>query len=287
MSQFGKNLRHLRTMAGETQKKLAQAVNCSDTLISKYESGEREPSQEVLEAVSRRYCKTVDQLLNSDLTDIQPFSFETDGARKLVDAAKRIFPLVKTETALLNKDFRNAMRACEEMLNVASNNGSIRSESLARCGELFELAAADEQCKYEASANQLWVMMQIWNALFYTVEAQKKLSEAVYKREDRPSFFQVLLDVRTSKTPKEVEKKQATYIAAVDETYMDLVRVLKSDNTWSALGDYYLTLRFLTGMVNNDVSAEFNTQIGIQLLRALAALGNEYAYNAMKASYEI
>ena len=286
MSQFGKNLRHLRTMAGETQKKLAQAVNCSSTLISKYESGEREPSKEILEAVSRRYCKTVDQLLYSDLTVIQPFSFETDGMGKLVDAARSIFPIAKTETAMLNEHFRNAISICEEILNVASNNGNFRSASLARCGELFELAAEDEQCKYEASANQLWVMMQIWSALFYTEEELKKLSEAVYKRENRPSFFQVLMDVRTSKTSKELAEKQSSYIAVVDELYMDLVRVLKSDNMWSALGDYYLAIRFLTGMIDNGESAAFNLQIGIQLLRALTALGNEYAYNALKASYE-
>ena len=287
MSQFGKNLKHLRKMAGETQKQLAKALHCTDSAISKLESGKISPSRDQLEAISRRYCKTVDQLLYADLTNIQPFSFETDGLKEIVSASKHIFPLINSDTAQLNRSFSIAYKKCTEIIDAASANRSISTASLVRCGELFDLAAEDDQCRYEASANQLWVILQMWGALIISGEAQEELSEAVYKRENRQSFFQALLEVRTVITSKEVEEKQSSFIALFSEKYLELIRVLKSDNSWSALGDYYLALRFFFGMIDNGESAAFNTQIGMQLLKALVSLGNEYAYNTLKACFDL
>ena len=66
----------------------------------------------------------------------------------------------------------------------------------------------------------------------------------------------------------------------------DAIKVLKSDIEWADLGDYYLALTFMFDMVDTELSAEFNIEIGNQMLIAYAELGNTYAVQFINTVFE-
>ena len=60
-------LRELRTLAGITQKELAEKIRSTQTTIGKYERGELEPSIDTLKLFSRIFEVSVDYIIgNSD-----------------------------------------------------------------------------------------------------------------------------------------------------------------------------------------------------------------------------
>ena len=60
------NLKDIRKKRGYTQKNVADYLNCSPVVYSRYESGKREPSIEVLLLLSEFFGVTVDYLLGKE-----------------------------------------------------------------------------------------------------------------------------------------------------------------------------------------------------------------------------
>jgi transcriptional regulator with XRE-family HTH domain len=59
-------LKELRKERKILQRQVAEAINCSQAVYSRYESGEREPSKEILAALADFYGVSVDYLLGRD-----------------------------------------------------------------------------------------------------------------------------------------------------------------------------------------------------------------------------
>ena len=91
---FGKNLQHLREMHGETLTELGDAVYLGNTAIKNYESGVRNPKPQVLAALAKHYGKTVDELLNTDLSELGKMDFKFEGPKAMVELWKVMLPLV-------------------------------------------------------------------------------------------------------------------------------------------------------------------------------------------------
>ena len=78
--QLGKNIRQAREYSQLTQKELASFLGVDQSLISKFESGERAISADSLEKISSLLCFPIKELLQSD--NINPkgeVAFRTDG----------------------------------------------------------------------------------------------------------------------------------------------------------------------------------------------------------------
>ena len=61
-----KNLKFLRQKQNLKQKDLSKILNCSQTLISKWEKNEREPDIEVLKKLSKLFNCSIDYLLDNE-----------------------------------------------------------------------------------------------------------------------------------------------------------------------------------------------------------------------------
>lgn len=68
---------------------------------------------------------------------------------------------------------------------------------------------------------------------------------------------------------------------------MEGIRILKEIPEWSQLGDYYLALRYIIGMVENDNNQDMNILIGEEFMINLFELDNKYAtlYLEKKSSF--
>jgi transcriptional regulator with XRE-family HTH domain len=80
---FGENLARLRKSRGYTQRKLTDALGLSQTAISMYETGNREPSFETLEKIADFFNVPMSTLMPSeDKTDDEKVSRIADALHK-------------------------------------------------------------------------------------------------------------------------------------------------------------------------------------------------------------
>ena len=61
---------------------------------------------------------------------------------------------------------------------------------------------------------------------------------------------------------------------------------LKKSDLWCDLADYYLALQYVWGIINNDLTFEFNCRIGAEMLDTLVSVKNKYAKEYMLMSIE-
>lgn len=81
---FGRILKNLRKDRGDTQADLAKYLGISRSAISMYESGEREPDFETLEAIADYFNVNMNFLLGQ--TE-DPYDYENDSNNRLGDEA--------------------------------------------------------------------------------------------------------------------------------------------------------------------------------------------------------
>ena len=67
-----------------------------------------------------------------------------------------------------------------------------------------------------------------------------------------------------------------------DEIITVLIRLLKETEEGAEIGDYYLALRYVLGMVDTGYSNEMNQAVGMQMMMSFAQLGNRYAFDYIK-----
>lgn len=79
------NLKKLRAQRSLSQKAVADGVGCSPTVYSRYETGERQPSIEMLLALSKFFNVSVDYLIGNPEMTVPYFS---DAEIELVMAAR-------------------------------------------------------------------------------------------------------------------------------------------------------------------------------------------------------
>lgn len=99
-------MKELRKSAGLTMRELGQKVGVTESTVSLYESGKREPSQTVLKALADALDCSVDYLLGVDEkpVDMTDFTFAMHGAeRDLTDHDKEMLLQMARKLAEANK----------------------------------------------------------------------------------------------------------------------------------------------------------------------------------------
>lgn len=59
---FADRLKNLRSLAGESQKYLANILGISDVMISQYENGKKMPGREMMKKIAKHYGTTLSDL---------------------------------------------------------------------------------------------------------------------------------------------------------------------------------------------------------------------------------
>ena len=116
-SKIASNIRNLRLVYGETQEELGRAINVENNTISMYESGNRQPDLQMLHVIAEHYGVLVDEIMNSDLFDVNPFdtliSISIEHSLAIVQS---MFPFVKSDEALQEPHFAKAYELTEKLL---------------------------------------------------------------------------------------------------------------------------------------------------------------------------
>ena len=285
MEKLGKNIKQLRRMHGETLGDLGDAVFVKNTTIKNYEKGDRLPDPEKVAAIAKHYGKTVDELINSDLTslgdtgDVVNFP---EGVEAWFDLWENMVPLKCSGRALDNPDFKKAYEKCCEMVNKGKNLEPIATISLLPCFDLFE-KALDTGDLPEAAANIMWLILLLWSNMF-DAQTMNNIMEVLNETDQKKRNKAV---IKANNINTETQKMRAEFIEEMNDTVLSIIKMLKADPEWADLGDYYLGLRYVLGMVDTGLSLEMNKAVGMQMMLSLVQIGNDYAYRLLKTSLEL
>lgn len=277
---LGENIKNLRKIYGETLHDLATVVNYGNTTIKNYESGERQPDVQTLRTIAAHYGKTVDELLNADLSDLTAMNFTIGNSNELVKMIEISLPLSYSENALKNPDFKRGYDSCLRILDAFSKNDSIRGSILSDCFEAFGKAIEDEDGNMkvpEAVANMVWLIFLKWTQIYDNEMISLYQSLFVPRKKGDIPFVKKFLRLR-EKESDELKQRKKSFVNDFDEPLAELIALLKTDIEWVQLADYYLALQYVISMIDTGLSPEMNSAIGMQMMLSFLRQGNQYAY---------
>lgn len=114
------NLKKLRIQKGLSQKAVADGVGCSPTVYSRYETGERQPSIEMLISLSKFFGVSVDCIIENPNNGNQ--TGENPNNTKNPEAAIPCF--TATEVELIMAARESDERAIADALSILKNHSS-------------------------------------------------------------------------------------------------------------------------------------------------------------------
>lgn len=294
---LGLNIRSLREAYGETQEDLFYAItNDSEDIkysggkISNYELGVRIPNREHLLRIAKHYNVTVDELLNSDFSDLDCFNFDVHiGDKNAENNLVGFFPVFKSEKSMENESFA---KACELQKNNISIILDDNIDDIEEYGNKFAklYRIAEKQGVFEAYVNELsWYMFLLLSINIYTSNLEQLFEN---KKEKDIKAVDFLKAVNLKSEDVDVEDEELNEIKKdLRKQYLGrviyLVKKLKTDTAFVDLGDFYLALLYYFDIIRKDNTTATNRNIGVEMLYIFSKLGNKYADNLFNTINEL
>ncbi len=272
MNKIGTNIKKLREYNNETQEELAKRLHRSKSTISEYENGKKIPVKDALTEISKHYGVTVDELINSDFTNLnnKNSKIKIEDIHEKIDLMFPTFGLEKkTNNIHLNKAYLIIRRINRGVNGLEEMNGKLIVDAYTELINATSYYVEDEQ---ELAANLLWVLFFWWTNLVdvsWQREILLKYKLSKISQDD-------LLEVDRKATKGYIEKRKR-FIEDFDELIFSAIKELKANKDWSDLGDYYLALKYAFNIVNTELSIEQNKVVGFQMMYSFGKTGNKYA----------
>ena len=271
-NQLGRNIKHLREMHAETLDELGAVIHCAKSTVKGYENGSRKPDLQTLQAIGMHYNKTVDELMNTDLTDLGDLTLDLNSLSGMIQLINVIVPLYRSDKAMENDNFRKGYELAQRLLDGFSKAEVMSGNIIVRIFESF-ITAAEESESPESVSNLMWSIF-IWWTQMYDPDQMLSLQNKMLSKKLTFKDYMKLRDTEDAKT----KEKRESFIKDFDEIINVTLRALKSEQEWSDLADYYLALRYVVGMVDTELTYEMNSAVGMQMMLSFMTLGNDLAF---------
>ena len=276
---LGKNIKQMRIMHGETLEEFETVIHASKSTVQGYESGRRVPDIATIKIIAEYYGKTVDELINNKLYEYAEFDpTKTVNMDEMIDVFLHILPVVETDEACKNESFLKGITEIRNMMNSFRQCTEVKGLIISEIVDYFISAVEDNII--EAAANIIWCVFFIWTQQYTDLEKMRKLQTRINNGE----IDLKELRYEYQKDAKKTLSKKKDFICEIDDLLIELISELKLTEQWSQLGDYYLALRYVLGLIDTEYSDEMNQVIGIQMLLAFAQVGNRYALDFLEKS---
>ena len=271
---FGENIKHLRKTYNETLEELGKSVNCAKTTIEGYESGIRKPDLQTAREIAIHYHKTVDELLFTNLpkknVHLNTANVEYNN---LIDSILKLFPIYSSVDMMKNAHFQKGYNCLKRIEYAIKNRESgVTGERLLDAMECF-LEIFPEFDAPEISANLMWCLFMALAGWGDIKELNGLMQKILSGKCELKDFIKIL-----SHEGKEMKKLRAQAISDLEPFILLALQKLKGKEKWSDLADYYLSLTYIFGMTDSDLSSEMSFSIGIQMMMSFRRLGNAWAY---------
>lgn len=285
MSELGENIKNLRTAWGLTQKELGDAIHVSDTAIANYERGDRIPKIEVLQDIASYLCVSVDQLVHGDFTDAN-FDFSPMTSHTLSTFFDRVLPIICSDAALNDPHFveahKHTVRFAESM---KSFNTPILASNLSTAFNEYKTSLKTYHTT-ESAANILWIIFVQYCLIpdSHINKVAQAVSNGIGKKQ---GFVKNYILVNSNSVDQQAAERKRKYAKRYHHTLLKMIGILKASPQYQNLGDYYVALMYIYGLVDNQETFDINQTIGMKLMGVWAELNNDYANEYLDASLSL
>lgn len=282
MDRLSNNIKSLRKSMGETQEDLAYSLDLnSKSAIANWESGENRPSPDNIKRLADHYRVTVDQLLNDDLCinfSVIDFlsSLNDNETYDFLHSFVCLFPIVnfKDEDELYPrlvdaKIFHKKFHEC------IKNNDETSFDYLEKAMRIYGEFEENKDC-VSADANALGLLL-LFIMIVKTNTEFEGLAEVYGIRNKNKRKKEIKRFISEDYLCKNVDISDTLRSILSEDYYKDileLIMTLKGNKRLFQLGDYYHCLIYIFDVVDNELSAGMNQQIGFALLSDLSLMKN-------------
>ena len=267
---FGKNLRAVRLMSGETLAEVAESVDVAKTTIAMYERGERTPSLDILKALAAHFGISIDYLVRVvDLEDAVPKKNQykqEENPTAIKDYVESLFPLVLDEQSEGNKTYEEAASLAKKTQECFEKHGRVEAELLEKCVILF--AKAFKESPEYATCGYIWSILFLWWTGYF--EFFKKLQT------EKDYSYLRLSDFYKEKS-EDYQKLKKGVLDIQGETMLEFLDYARHTSNLKEIGEYYYALWYLLDLADGGLPADINAVVGAQLMHDQYRLGNPYA----------
>lgn len=283
-NRLGENIRGLRKAYGETQEQLGEVLHMEKNTVSSYETGTREPSKRTLRAIAKHYMISTEELLHGDWSSIGKIQIDKDAFWRYIDM---VVPIVSSEKALRNPQFRKAYDAHQEFYNELRRVSMEKIDNVDICFDGYTDALDDNEIEAEAAANLVGLEYLLIMGIQAGASVMKEQPAALKQVARRDEKTEKLLKAPDPSLETDAKEILAEFHEEESEEMMSqLLTTIKKSQKWSDLADYYLALQYVWNLVDNGLDWGFNQRIGIEMLNAFVSVGNIYAARFLKYSFD-
>lgn len=280
---IGANIRALRKAFGETGEELGDYIGVTKGAISNYENGEREQNRDILEGIAKHYMISVENLLYYDYSDMNKI---TINGKLFWERLDTILPIFYSEYSLENIHFKRAYKNQERLYE------EFREGNMNNINRLYEIClteyekAFEEKKTNETVANILSIIFLLSFGVQVLVSMHENKNTVIMKILTRDYGSGLIEDIESISEDEIDEMKKSLQDPELLKSIDEYIKNLRCYAEWSDLAYYYLALKYVFNINDNDVKRERNNTIGFEMLRAFDAVGNEYAGNYLKYSID-
>lgn len=281
---FRKNIKDLRKAHNETQMDLALALGFdSVSTISMYENGTREPDLKTIQKIAEHYGITLDKLMRADFSNVDFISINYSW-NNMISVFETMYPIVYSEEALKNGNFKKGYIQSNKILHEIQMGDSISRSDFETALEDYS-KSLEENDIIEAAANILWLFFVLYSLLPDT--KMIKIGEALLNGKISSKKFVKYYTSNYDENDFLSDKAKKAYIQDFNTEILSCIQFLKDSKMYSELGDYYLALTYIIGMVDNDYGQEINKDIGMEMMLSYLSLGNLYAFKFVEKAFSV
>lgn len=277
-NQLAKNIKYLRTAFGESQFDLALAIGLeSPNTISNYEKGIRSPKLGIRRKIATHYRITEDELIHSCFSEFSIPTSKLDNEKKMMEMTMVMFPVLYSKKAMKDILFMKGYSAHRRAIDAMKERREINDSDVDTCSDAYS-ESYDVFKTPESLANLLWwlIITELNVKNPWIIEGDKALKDKSFNNKDFYKKF-YLKDCTVSEKKELLEGIEQNEIKDIEKAISELLKELKKHIELSEVADYYMSLRYIVGCVNNNLTEEMNKAVGLEMMMAFKRLGNKYA----------
>lgn len=272
------NMKYMRELYGVSQKEVAEVLKVTQQCVSQYENGQRQLNYEFVQLLANYFRIPVEIFVKEDLSKVMMLNSSVD-LDFIKDLFEIMFPIFSCEAALEDEDFKKGFKMLQNIIKASKNMKPISYEYIYSCINSFIKSYSKKQI-LEPVANAIGLTVIVLAPAY----DKEKLNIANAILKEKAINKKIIKDyILRKEYTKDFLKEE--FVEGNSEFILEGIRILKTSSEWADLGDYYLAVSYIMGVIDNEYDNDMNNLIGEEFMSTLVTLENKYAVTYWNKKY--
>ena len=274
LTTLAKNIKALREQFGESQEELALILELkSKSTICQYENGTRIPNLIVAGRIAEHYRISCDDLIHRDFSNAVFYEKEEYCAKDHYSDLTKMFPLATPDESSADSFFINGFKAHQEFYNRINEHKNIRWEHI---GKILDNYCESQDINVTINIVALYMLLKV---ILEKPDGNIKLDD---KFDTQQLLRERYLYDPYSEYSFRMDEEESFNNEDLNSFLIEGLEYAHESDKHRDLYEYYIALKFILNITDNEIGRDACVRVGEILLRELGNTGNTYAYQLCK-----